>query len=83
MSRRLAALALIAGLIIAVSVSRVVAEDEHPDPRQSEPEEVDPDGLEGIRSGSSAPQAEAMSDAGSRELFLVRKFFRLARLFGG
>lgn len=83
MSRRLAALALIAGLIIALSVSQVVAEDGAPDPRPNEPEEVDPDGLEGIRSGPVAPQAEAQCDAGSRELFLVRKLFRLVRLFGG
>lgn len=82
MTRRIITLLTLVALVSAYPVLPAFAEDGTPDPREVTPEEVDPDGLEGIRTGPRTIVVEAAPADGLHGSTFVRIFLRYARLFG-
>lgn len=83
MTRRINTLLLLVPLVFALSYLPAIAEDGTPRPRGVTPEEVDPDGLEGIHAAPGTPgiagiQGESVLEAS----IFVKVLLRYARVFG-
>ncbi|MFH1680478.1 MAG: hypothetical protein ABIH26_07525 [Candidatus Eisenbacteria bacterium] len=82
MLRRLSSVLLVVALLLAFAVPVAFGIDPYPDPRPVTPEEVDPDGLEGVSAGPGHQAEEAFTAGGSQASTLIRSFFRMVRLIG-
>lgn len=77
MLRRSLSLFLLITVSLIFVADMVQAEDEHGDPRETIPEEVDPDGLEGIHVRGVTPSGELLIEDSSRGSFLKQFLIRI------
>ncbi len=80
MLRRSLSLFLLITVLLVFTADLVLAEDDGGDPLGATPEEVDPDGLEGIHVGGVAPSGELPVGDSPRGSFLVQFLIRIHRL---
>ncbi|MFH1278855.1 MAG: hypothetical protein ABIK65_10805 [Candidatus Eisenbacteria bacterium] len=82
MNQRIITLFLLVALASTCPILPAFGEDGTPDPREATPEEVDPDGLEGIRTGPRTIDVEAVPVDGLSGSNFVKILLRYARVFG-
>lgn len=82
MSHKQAVLFIVAILMLAVTASFVLAVEGTPDERPATPDDVDPDGLEGLQAPSGGRYLEVLFKSSPQSQFLLRCFLQYARVIG-